>query len=61
VTDFFSFRVRFLDLLIRYILRICIRGNRVTGLAPCHDDRSPSFSADLDKIVNETVAEVLRK
>jgi len=44
-----ALRVRFRFLLERYIPKLSIRGNRATGCAPCHDDRHPSFSADLDK------------
>src|SRR5437667_1906302 len=42
---------RFADLLERYVSRLRIVGTKATGLAPCHDDRSPSFSADLEKLV----------
>jgi hypothetical protein len=44
-------RERFLDLLVRFIPRLRISRDRATGLAPCHEDRSPSFSADLEKLV----------
>ncbi len=40
-------RARFLELLQRHVRGLHIRGNRATGLCPCHDDHHPSFSADL--------------
>ena len=42
---------RFLDFLERYVRKLTIRGPRATGLCPFHDDRDPSFSADLEKCV----------
>lgn len=39
----------FTDLLTRHVSQLRIAGVKVTGCAPCHDDRSPSFSADLEK------------
>ena len=44
-------RLRFRDLLERHIQKLTTRGSRATGLAPCHNDRNPSFSADLEKWV----------
>ncbi|MBI3302168.1 MAG: hypothetical protein HYZ72_08860, partial [Deltaproteobacteria bacterium] len=42
-------RPRFLALLERCVGKLRVAGNKATGLAPCHDDRNPSFSADLDR------------
>jgi hypothetical protein len=40
---------RFRDLLERHVSKLVIRGRKAAGLCPFHPDRSPSFSADLDK------------
>lgn len=40
---------RFRLLLWQHVQKLTIRGNRATGLAPCHEDRSPSFSANLEQ------------
>ena len=42
---------RFRDLLEQHISGLHIRGSKAAGLAPCHDDAHPSFSADLAKCV----------
>lgn len=42
---------RFLRLLKDHVERLTVRGSKATGLCPFHDDRSPSFSADLEKCV----------
>jgi len=42
-------RSRFDDLLARHVNKLRIAGIKATGCAPCHDDRSPSFSADLER------------
>jgi hypothetical protein len=42
---------RFLALLEQHVHKLHIRGSRATGLCPFHQDRNPSFSADLDKCV----------
>jgi len=42
---------RFSDLLQQHVHKLTIRGNRATGLSPCHEDRSPSFSADLERCI----------
>jgi hypothetical protein len=44
-----NLRQRFLDLLERHVQKLTIYGNRASGLAPCHNDRNPSFHADLEK------------
>src|SRR5262249_21391448 len=41
----------FQDLLERHVSQLRIRGLRATGLALCHDDRHPSFSANLERCV----------
>lgn len=40
---------RFCLLLERHIQGLRVHGARATGCAPCHADRHPSFSADLEK------------
>lgn len=45
----FDLQDRFLSLLGRHVQRLHITGSKATGLAPCHDDKSPSFSVDLDR------------
>jgi CHC2 zinc finger len=42
-------RERFLELLERHVYGLQIRGVHATGLCPFHPDRSPSFTADLNK------------
>lgn len=42
-------RDRFLSLLERHVSRLTVRGTRATGCAPCHEDRTPSLSADLER------------
>lgn len=44
-----DFRENFLDLLERHVQKLTLRGTRATGCCPFHDDRHPSFSADLEK------------
>jgi CHC2 zinc finger len=39
---------QFLSLLERHVKSLCITGHKARGLAPCHDDHSPSFSANLE-------------
>lgn len=39
----------FQDYLHRYVHKITIRWPRATGLCPFHQERTPSFSADLDR------------
>jgi DNA primase len=41
----------FVSLLEKYVSRLAIRGNKASGLCPLHPDRSPSFSADVEKLV----------
>jgi CHC2 zinc finger len=43
-----NLHARFLSLLERHVKSLRITGNKAYGLAPCHDDRSPSFSANLE-------------
>lgn len=42
---------RFRSLLQRYVKKLTIRGVKATGCCPFHEDRYPSFSANLDKAV----------
>lgn len=42
---------RFLDLLETHVSRLTVRGRKAIGLCPLHPDRSPSFIADLEKLV----------
>ncbi len=42
---------RFLALLEVHVSQLTVRGRKATGLCPFHDDRKPSFSADLEKLV----------
>jgi hypothetical protein len=42
---------RFLTLLETHVSRLTVRGRKATGLCPLHPDRSPSFTADLEKLV----------
>ncbi len=44
-----NWRDRFESLLERHVHRLTIRGNKATGLCPFHDDRTPSFTANLEK------------
>jgi DNA primase len=44
-----SLQDRFLNLLERHILKLRIRGDKATGSCPLHEDKHPSFSADLRK------------
>ena len=46
-----SLQARFSDLVHRHIRQLRIVGPKATGLAPCHEDRSPSFSMNLEKCV----------
>lgn len=46
-----ALQTRFADLLQRYIRKLRVTGEKATGCAPCHEDRNPSFSADLTKCV----------
>jgi hypothetical protein len=46
-----SLQAHFLALLEKHVHKLAIRGNRATGCCPFHPDRSPSFSADLEKCV----------
>jgi CHC2 zinc finger len=41
----------FQDYLHRYVHKLTIRGPRATGLCPLHEERTPSFSAHLEKCV----------
>lgn len=43
--------VRFLTLLETHVSRLTVRGKKATGLCPFHPDRTPSFTADLEKMV----------
>ena len=42
---------RFLNLLEKHVSRLTVRDRKVTGLCPFHPDRTPSFTADLEKCV----------
>ena len=42
---------RFEELLATHIQRLKIHGDKAIGLAPCHEDTRPSFTADLTKCV----------
>ncbi len=46
-----SLQERFRRLLERHVRKLTLRGHKATGLAPCHEDYSPSFAADLEKLV----------
>jgi hypothetical protein len=39
---------RFLTLLEQYVPKLRIRGVKAIGCSPCHDDRHPSFSANIE-------------
>ncbi len=41
--------VRFRDLLERHVQQFTIRGTKGRGCCPLHNDRTPSFSADMEK------------
>ena len=41
----------FANLLEKHNSQLRIRGSKAVGIAPCHDDTHPSFSADLAKCV----------
>jgi hypothetical protein len=42
---------RFADLLERHVSRLMVHGYKAIGLCPLHPDRTPSFTADLEKLV----------
>jgi hypothetical protein len=44
-----TLRARFQSLLGQHVQKLKIYGSRATGLCPFHPDRSPSFSADLER------------
>jgi hypothetical protein len=44
-----NLHTQFLSLLERHVKSLRITGNKAYGLAPCHDDHSPSFSANLER------------
>jgi len=44
-----TLHTQFLSLLERHVKNLRITGNKAYGLAPCHDDHSPSFSANLER------------
>ena len=50
-TDSVALSDRFLALLETHVSRLTVRGRKATGLCPLHPDRSPSFTADLEKQV----------
>jgi hypothetical protein len=43
-----NLHTQFLSLLERHVRGLRITGHKAYGLAPCHDDHSPSFSANLE-------------
>jgi DNA primase len=44
-----SLQQRFAELLEQHVSHLRVRGAKATGRCPFHDDRQPSFSADLEK------------
>src|SRR5713226_1884243 len=40
---------RFLSLLERHVHRLTVRGTRASGLCPFHQEKTPSFSIDIEK------------
>lgn len=46
-----SLRDRFIHLLEQHVQRLNIRGQKALGLCPFHQEKTPSFSANLEKCV----------
>jgi len=44
-----SLTERFQSLLERHVVKLRIRGDEATGSCPLHEDKHPSFSANLSK------------
>ena len=51
MTGLFALRERFAALLEQHVSKLKVRGSKATGCCPFHPDRTPSFSADLEKCV----------